>query len=57
MPGYTGANTGSDAKFTAMALGDLNCNQTLAKFRRDGYITTAGDVAGQTQPMIENELE
>jgi hypothetical protein len=57
MPGYTGANTGSDAKFTAMALGDLNCNQTLAKFRRDGYITTAGDVAGQTQPIIENELE
>jgi hypothetical protein len=57
LPGYSGENTGSDAKFTAMALGDLNCNSTWAVFRRDGYITTAGDVAGQTQPIIINEME
>ena len=57
VPGYQGANTGSDSKFTASAFGNLNCNSILSEFRRDGYITTAGDVAGQTQPIVINELE
>ncbi len=57
MPGYLSTGTGTAAKFTATALGDLNCNQTTAEFRRDGYITTNGDVAGQTQPIVINELE
>jgi type IV pilus assembly protein PilA len=57
MPNYTGAHTGTSAQFTAMALGDLDCDGVPAKFRRDGYVTSIGDVAGQTQPTVENELE
>jgi hypothetical protein len=29
----------------------------LSNFRRDGFITTNGDVSGQTLPIIVNELE
>jgi len=57
VPGYTGTGTGGDAKFTAGAYGDVNCNLTPSEFRRDGYITSTGDVAGQTQPIIVNEME
>lgn len=57
LPGYTGADTGTASKFTAAALGDLDCNGTRSEFRRDGYITSGGDVAGQTMPFIINELE
>jgi type II secretory pathway pseudopilin PulG len=57
VPGYTGAATGSLAKFTAMAIGDLDCDDTLATFKRDGYVTPGGDVAGQTSPIVVNELE
>jgi prepilin-type N-terminal cleavage/methylation domain-containing protein len=57
IPGYTGSGTGTAARFTAMAIGNLNCNAILAQFRRDGYITSTGDVAGQTQPIVTNELE
>jgi prepilin-type N-terminal cleavage/methylation domain-containing protein len=57
VPGYTGANTGSSSKFTAMAIGNLNCNTVYSEFRRDGYITSVGDVAGQVQPIVVNEME
>jgi prepilin-type N-terminal cleavage/methylation domain-containing protein len=57
IPGYTGFDVGTNAKFTAVALGDLNCNQTNSEFRRDGFVTTSGDVAGQTQPVIIREFE
>jgi hypothetical protein len=57
IPGYTGVGVGGDAKFTAGAFGDLNCNGTTASFTRDGYITTTGDVAGQTQAIVKNEME
>jgi prepilin-type N-terminal cleavage/methylation domain-containing protein len=57
MPGYTGAGQGQAAKFVAGAYGDLNCNQTIAEFTRDGFITSTGDVAGQTQAIVKNELE
>jgi prepilin-type N-terminal cleavage/methylation domain-containing protein len=57
LPGYSGAGSGSGAKFTAGAFGDLNCNGTIAAFTRDGYITTTGDVAGQTQAIAKNEME
>ena len=57
IPGYTSSGTGPAATFTAAALGDLNCNSTRSEFRRNGYITTGGDVAGQTMPTIINELE
>ncbi len=57
LPGYTGSGTGSASKFTAAAFGDLDCDGTLAEFRRDGFVTSGGDVAGQTQPLVINELE
>ena len=57
LPAYFSVDTGTSAQFTALTLGDLNCNGIIAKFRRDGYVTSAGDVAGQTQPVVENELE
>jgi prepilin-type N-terminal cleavage/methylation domain-containing protein len=57
IPSYIGAGTGSGSKFTAAAWGNLNCNATLSEFRRDGFITSNGDVAGQTLPIIVNELE
>jgi hypothetical protein len=58
MPGYSGSGTGSDAKFTAIAQGSsgADCSK-WATFTRDGYITTAGDVAGQVQPKVTNESE
>jgi len=57
LPGYTGAATGSNAKFTAFARGDLNCNGVLASFSRQGGINGNGDVTGSYQPLIVNELE
>ena len=30
---------------------------TPSKFMRDGFITSVGDVAGQTQAVMINELE
>jgi len=57
LPGYTGTATGTSAKFTASALGDMNCNNVWSEFRRDGSVTPSGDVAGQTQPVIINEME
>ena len=57
IPGYVGSGTGSSSKFTASAFGNLDCDAVLSEFRRDGYITAAGDVAGQAQPIVVNELE
>ena len=57
IPSYVGTGVGTSSKFTAYAYGDLNCNGTLSVFRRDGSITTNGDVSGQVQPLIINELE
>jgi prepilin-type N-terminal cleavage/methylation domain-containing protein len=57
VPGYTGGDSGSSSKFTAAAFGNLNCDTIYSEFRRDGFITSGGDVAGQTQPIIINEME
>jgi prepilin-type N-terminal cleavage/methylation domain-containing protein len=57
IPSYLGAGTGSSSKFSAIAYGNLNCDNVLSEFRRDGYITSIGDVAGQTQPVVVHELE
>jgi prepilin-type N-terminal cleavage/methylation domain-containing protein len=58
MPGYSGSGVGSDAKFTAVAMGSSgsDCSK-FAIFSRDGYVTSAGDVAGQVQAKVTNELE
>jgi prepilin-type N-terminal cleavage/methylation domain-containing protein len=57
MPEYTGGGTGTQSKFTASVFGDNNCNGTYSEFRRDGFITTTGDVTGQTQAQVINEFE
>ena len=57
LPGYSGANTGPAATFTAYAKGDLNCNQVNSEFSRQGAINSNGDVTGSYQPLIVNELE
>ncbi len=57
IPGYASSGEGKDAKFTAVAVGDLDCDGTLAQFQRDGFVTSIGDVAGQTMPVVTNELE
>lgn len=57
-PNYTGSGTGTSATFTASAIGDLDCDTTLATFQRIGGINTAtGDVTGGSQPTVTNELE
>ena len=57
LPGYTGSGSGTTAKFTAYAKGDLDCDSTLAQFSRLGQINSNGDVTGSYQPYIVNELE
>lgn len=57
VPGYTGSGSGTDAKFTAVALGNLDCDDVFSEFKRDGFITSVGDVAGQTLPTVKNEME
>jgi hypothetical protein len=57
VPGYTGSGAGTDAKFTAGAYGNLNCDSVISEFTRDGFITSTGDVTGQTQAIVKNEME
>jgi prepilin-type N-terminal cleavage/methylation domain-containing protein len=57
MPGYSAAGTGTSATFTAYSKGDLNCNGKLAEFFRSGWIGPQGDVTGNIQPYIVNEME
>lgn len=57
MPGYTAAGQGSSAEFTAYAQADLNCNNIRAMFTRHGVVNSTGDVVGQFQPVVTNELE
>jgi type IV pilus assembly protein PilA len=57
-PLYASAGTGTRAVFTASAVGDLDCDSTLAIFRRTGGVSTeTGDVVGNSAPEITNELE
>ena len=56
-PKYTSAGSGSSSTFTAEAIGDLNCNGTLATFKRLGAVDGNGDVSGSKAPIVTNELE
>ena len=38
-------------------IGNMDCDAVLSEFSRDGYVTSNGDVAGQTQPYAKNEME
>jgi prepilin-type N-terminal cleavage/methylation domain-containing protein len=58
MPGYTGAGTGTASTFIGTAVGDLDCDATYATFQRQGRVDpVSGDVTGQNQPIVTNELE
>jgi prepilin-type N-terminal cleavage/methylation domain-containing protein len=56
LPGYSGSGTGTTAAFTAFARGDLDCDNVLSTFVRQGGIVN-GDVSGSFQPKVDNELE
>ncbi len=57
MPGYSGSGSGTSAKFTAYAKGDLDCDGKLAEFIRHGGVNGLGDPTGDFQPVAVNELE
>ncbi len=57
MPGYSASGVGTDSAFTAYSKGDANCNGRLAEFFRSGRISPQGDVTGDIQPYIVNEME
>jgi prepilin-type N-terminal cleavage/methylation domain-containing protein len=57
MPGYSSTGQGTNAQFTAYTKGDLNCNGTLAEFYRNGSVGNTGDLLGNYQPSVRNELE
>jgi prepilin-type N-terminal cleavage/methylation domain-containing protein len=57
LPRYTSLATGTAATFTAVVTGDLNCNQTIASFSRSGGISSNGNVTGNYQAIVTNELE
>jgi prepilin-type N-terminal cleavage/methylation domain-containing protein len=57
MPSYSGGGEGTNARFTAYAQGNLDCDAVVAKFWRVGSVGTGGDVTGAFQPTTENELE
>ncbi len=56
LPGYSGAGVGTASTFTAFARGDLDCDNILATWTRQGSIVN-GDVTGSFQPQVVNELE
>jgi prepilin-type N-terminal cleavage/methylation domain-containing protein len=57
LPAYAGDGTGTEAVFTATAFGDMDCDGTYSEYTRNGYVTSTGDVTGQTQPVTVNEME
>jgi prepilin-type N-terminal cleavage/methylation domain-containing protein len=57
MPGYSASGTGVGAVFTAFSKGDLNCNAKLARFIRQGSVSSSGDVTGSHVPNVVAELE
>jgi len=57
MPGYSGAGYGTNAQFTAYARGNLDCDETVAEFWRNGSVRENGDVTGSFQPVTRNELD
>jgi prepilin-type N-terminal cleavage/methylation domain-containing protein len=53
---YQSAGTAAASTFTAQAIGDLDCDATLATFQRTGRISAAGDVTVGGM-VITNEIE
>jgi len=55
--GYTSSGLGSNSTFSAYARGNLDCDDVISEFKRDGKINSSGDVTGAIQPFVINELE
>ena len=53
---FSNGATGVDAKYTAFAYGDLDCDSKLSTFEIRGQVNKEGDVA-TLGPMITDELE
>jgi prepilin-type N-terminal cleavage/methylation domain-containing protein len=57
-PAYDSDGTSTGSTFIATATGDLDCDNTLAEFKRVGGINpVSGDVQGGGAPEVSNELE
>lgn len=54
---YVSEGVNDGAKFTARALGDLNCNGTFSTFERVGMVDGSLNVVGGGGVFTENELE
>ncbi len=54
---FISSGTGRDAKFTARAIGDLDCDGVYSTFERVGSIDDEGNVTGGVGLYMENELE
>lgn len=57
VPEYSSTGEGTAAEFTAAARGNLDCDNIESEFARHGFVTVNGDVSGQTQAVIRNEME
>lgn len=54
---FISVGTGTDAMFTARALGDLNCDGVLSTFERVGVVDDEGDPNGGAGLYVNMELE
>ena len=54
---YVSEGTGTSARFTARAVGDLDCDGVLSTFERVGAVDAALNVMGGGGIYVENELE
>ena len=58
MPKYTSVGTGTSAKFTAQAFGDLDCDTTYSTFQRQGAVSpSSGDVQASGAAYVDKEIE
>jgi len=57
-PAYTATGTGTSASFTANAYGDLDCDTTMATFRRMAAVNPgSGDVTAAGAMYVDKEIE
>ena len=57
-PIYTSNGTGTNSQFTAQAFGDLDCDQTLSTFQRQGKVNaSSGDVEAAGAAYVDKEIE
>ena len=54
---FISSGTGTNAKFTARAIGDLNCDGRLSTFERIGRVDDENNVTGGAGLFKKDELE